>query len=48
MFVCIYIPKGSYVVLIGVCYGFWVREFDIVPKKELHRRVCMGMYVDVS
>ena len=33
------IPKGSHVLPFGVCYGFWVREYDLVPKKELLRRV---------
>ena len=31
--------KGSYVVPFGVCYGFWVGDYNIRPKKELHRRV---------
>ena len=33
------LPKGSYVVPFWVCYGFLVRDYNIVPKKELHRRV---------
>ena len=31
--------KGSYVVPFGVCYGFLVRDYSILPKKELHKRV---------
>ena len=33
------LPKGSCVVLFGVCYGFWAGDYNILPKKELHRRV---------
>ena len=33
------LPKGSYVVPFWVCYGFLVRDLDILPKKELRRRV---------
>ena len=32
------LPKGSYVVPFGVCYGFWVRCCNILPKEELHWR----------
>ena len=39
------LPKGSYVVLFWVCYGFLVREYNILPKKELHRRVWVGCRV---
>ena len=35
----VFIPKGSNVVPFWVCYGFWVRDYNILPKKELHRRV---------
>ena len=38
------LPKGSYVVPFWVCYGFLVRNYNILPKKELHRRV----WVDVG
>ena len=31
-------PKGSNVVPFRVCYGFSVRDRNILPKKELHRR----------
>ena len=30
------LPKGSNVVPFWVCYGFWVRDYNILPKKELH------------
>ena len=33
------LPNGSNVVPFWVCYGFWVRNYNILPKKELHRRV---------
>ena len=37
------LPKGSYVVPFWVCYGsamvFLVTDYNILPKKELHRRV---------
>ena len=33
------LPKGSNVVPFWVCYGFWGRNDNILPKKELHRRV---------
>ena len=33
------IPKGSNVVPFRVCYGFGVRDYNRVPKKELRRRV---------
>ena len=36
-------PKGSNVVPFWVCYGFLVRDYNILPKKELHRRV-LGNY----
>ena len=36
------LPKGSYVVPFWVCY---VRDFNILPKKELHRRVWVGSRV---
>ena len=35
----LYIPKGSNVVPFWVCYGFGVRDYNILPEKELHRRV---------
>ena len=37
-----FLPKGSNVVPFGVCYGFVVRDYTILPKKELHRRVWVG------
>ena len=37
------LPKGSNVVPFWVCYGFGVDDYNIVPKKELHRRVCVGL-----
>ena len=37
------LPKGSYVVPFGVCYGFMVRGYDILPRKELHWRFWVGM-----
>ena len=39
------LPKGSNVVPFWVCYGFWVRDYNILPKKELHRRVWVGFWV---
>ena len=40
MFMLKILPKGSYVVPFWVCYGFFlVRDYNILPKKELHRRV---------
>ena len=33
------LPKGSYVVPFWVCYCFLVRDYSILPKNELHRRV---------
>ena len=39
------LPRGSYVVPFWVCYGFLVRDYNILPKKELHRRVWVGMQV---
>ena len=36
------LPKGSNVVPFGVCYGFLVRDYNILPRKELHRRVWVG------
>ena len=36
--------KGSYVVAFWVCYGFFARDWNIIPKKELHRRVWVGAY----
>ena len=33
------IPKGSCVGPLWVCYGFLARDFNILPTKELHRRV---------
>ena len=34
------LPKGSYVVPFGVCYGcFGVRDYNVLPNKEQHRRV---------
>ena len=33
------LPKGSNVVPFRVCYGFWVKDYNRLPKKELHRRV---------
>ena len=33
------IPKGSNVVPFWVCYGFLVRDYNILSKKELRRRV---------
>ena len=36
------LPKGSYVVPFWVCYGFLVRDDNILPKKELHRMVWVG------
>ena len=38
------LPKGSNVVPFWVCYGFSVRDSNIVPKKELHRRVWVNPY----
>ena len=38
------LPKGSNVVLFWVCYGFWVRDYNRLPKKELHRRVWVGWF----
>ena len=32
------LPKGSYIVSFGVCYGFLVRGYNILIKKELHGR----------
>ena len=32
------LPTGSYVVPFWVCYNFLVRDFYILPKKELHFR----------
>ena len=37
-----YLPKRSYVVPFWVCYGFLVRDYSILPKKELHRRLWVG------
>ena len=31
------IPKGSNAVPFWVCYGFWVRDYTRLPKKELHK-----------
>ena len=39
------LPKSSNVVPFGVCYGFLVRDCNILPKKELHRRVWVGFTV---
>ena len=33
------LPKGSNVVVFGFVMGFWVRDYNILPKKELHWRV---------
>ena len=33
------LPKGSNVVPFWDLYGFWVRDYNILPKKELHWRV---------
>ena len=30
---------GANVVPFWVCVDFWVRDYNILPKKELHRRV---------
>ena len=35
--------KGSNVVPFWVCYGFWVRDYNIVPKKELHWSPWVGV-----
>ena len=35
-------PKGSNVVPCWVCYGFSARDCNILPKKELHRRVWLN------
>ena len=37
------LPKGSNVVPFWVCYGFLVWDQNILPKKELHRRVWVCM-----
>ena len=39
-------PKGSYVVPFWAFSGFLIRNFSILPKKELHRRVWVGMCVE--
>ena len=33
------LPKGSYVVPFWVSYGFLGMDYNILPTKELHRRV---------
>ena len=33
------LPKASNVVIFLVSYGFWLGDYNIQPKKELHRRV---------
>ena len=33
------LTKGSNVVPFWVCYGFLVKDYNVPPKKELHRRV---------
>ena len=30
------LPKGSNVVPFWVCYGFGVKDYNMLPKKELH------------
>ena len=32
-------PRAPMQFLFGVCYGFWVKDYNILPRKELHRRV---------
>ena len=39
------LPKGSYVVPFWVCYVFLIGDCNILPKKELHRRVWVGSRV---
>ena len=39
------LPKGSNVVPYWVCYGFLLRDYNILPKKELHRRVWVVSFV---
>ena len=39
----VHVPnKGSYVVPFWVCYVFLVRDYNVLPQKELHRRVWVG------
>ena len=42
------LPKGSNVVPFCVCYGFWVRDYNILPQKELHSRVWVGILRNAS
>ena len=37
------LPKGSYVAPLWVCYGSLVRDSSILLKKEIHRRVWVGL-----
>ena len=37
------LSKGSYVVDSWVCYVFWVRGCNVLPKKELHGRVWVNL-----
>ena len=39
------VPKGSNVVPFWVCYDVLVRDYNGLPKKELHRRVWVGFSV---
>ena len=41
------LPKGPNVVPFWVCYGFWVRDYNILPKKELHRRVWLNPMIQL-
>ena len=42
------LPKGSNVVPFWVWYGFGVRDDNILPKKELHRRVWVNSSSDAK
>ena len=38
-------PKGSYVVPFWVCYSVFVRDYNLLPQKELYWRFWVGFKV---
>ena len=43
---CPWLSKGSNVVPFWACHGSWVRDYSLLPKKELHRRFWVTVSID--